>query len=191
VASPEAAAELTRKYSQNRNDIEFLHELLEATNETVKATKTLVKEHTARFDQVDARFDQVDARFDRVDARFDGIDSRLDGVDTRFDRVDARFDGLDTRVDGLETKFDGRFDRLEALITGRSASQPTTGVMRTPQERKVSVLESRMDVYSSQTAEARFELERHNQMFDAYDDRFNTLDSQMTEVLGILRGTGS
>jgi chromosome segregation ATPase len=176
VTSAETVAELNRQSSQNRNDIVALHDLLEATNKTVKETKT-------RVDVLDTKVDQVDFK----------VDTLRTEVITRVDALDTKVDNLNGRVDTLDTKVGNRFDRLEMLITERSASpgsQPTTGVMRTAQERKVSVLESQMNVYSSQTADVKVEIERHNRMFDAYDDRFNTIDSQMAEVLGILRGTG-
>jgi chromosome segregation ATPase len=161
VAFRNTAAELTRQYNQNRSDIEFLHELVEKTNGKVDNLATDVN---GLKTQVSDLTTQVDERFVQVEERFDQVDKRFDQVDKRFDR------------------FEERFDRLEQLIALplKEREAATDGPMRTQQEKKISLLETKMDIYSRRTSDHIEELKRHNQMFD-------TLDSQMAEVLSILR----
>lgn len=45
-----------------------------------------------------------------------------------------------------------------------------------------------MEIYQGHTTDHREQLKRHDHMFDTYDERFDALDSQVSEVLGILRG---
>ena len=164
MAFRSTAAELNRQYQQNRNDIEALHDLLEETNKEVTETKV----------------------------KIDDLKTEVGGLTIRVDRLETKVDQLDTKVDRLGSRFDHvdeRFDRLEQLIAlPPKEHDETQNPMRTQQEKKISLLETKMDVYNRRTSEHIDELARHNRIFDAHDQRFDALGSQMAEVLGILRG---
>lgn len=169
------AAELTRKCEQNRKDVLALYELLEKTDKKVASTETKV--------------DNLTADVDNLKTDVSGLKTDVSGLKTDVSGLTTRVDGLDNKVDQLGSHFDERFDRLEQLIAlpPKERDAQTQDPMRTAQEKRLSVLEMRMDVYNGRTSEHIEELKRHNRIFDAYDARFDTLDGQMTEVLSILR----
>ena len=162
------AAELTRKCEQNRKDVLALYELLEETDKKVASTETKV---------------------DNLTVDVDNLKTDVSGLKTDVSGLTTRVDGLDNKVDQLSSHFDERFDRLEQLIAlpPKERDGQTQDPMRTSQEKRLSVLEMKMDVYNGRTSEHIEELKRHNRIFDAYDARFDVLDGQMTEVLSILR----
>lgn len=192
------AAELTRQYKQNRDDIEALYDLLDKTNKEVKETKTKVDNLSSRVEGLDTKFDNLSSRVGGLDTKVDSVSSRVDGLGTKFDDLSSRVDRIDTTVNNLGSRFDGRFDRLEQLVTqptGERAPSSPQATVRTPQEKKLGLLEMRLNGALERASDNRDEIERHNRIFDVYDERFaaqdrrfDTLDSQMSEVLSILRG---
>ena len=204
MASPEAAAELKRQSTQNRNDIVDLYDLLKKTNETVKETKQAVDETNTKVDSLDTKVNGLDTKVDKVTEDVGQLRTQVGGLDTKVNNVTedmsqlrvqvsqqgTRIGSLDNRVEQLDAKVDSRFDRIELLLRDRSDGRtkpPETDVMRTPQEKKLSFLETKMEFYRGDTLDNKLELKRHNQRFDRYDEQFDTLNGQMAEVLGILR----
>ena len=189
MVSREAAKELTRKTDQNRKDVMWLYELLEKTDKRVEETHTKLDSLTTEV---------ATLRTDVTTLQTDVTTLRTDVTTIRTDVTTLQAD-----VTTLRTDVSAGFDRLETLIMSPSTqSQLSGGEVRTPQEKRLSVLEKRMEAYSGRTADHVGELRRHESMFDAYDERFDAqdkrfdahekrfdnLDSQMAEVLGILRG---
>ena len=114
-------------------------------------------------------------------------------VDTGFDQVNGRFDGLEGRFDGLE----GKFDRLERLLVPPVDESEGEDVTHAATLRRLGFLETKVDLHRSRWSGFGDQLQQHKHMFeihaerlDKHEGRFDHLDSQMTEVLGILRGTG-
>ena len=168
MAFRSTAAELTRQCKQNREDVEALYELLDKTNMKVESTETKV---------------------DKLTVDVGDLKTDVGGLTTRVD-------GLDSKVDQLSSHFDERFNRLEQLIAlpPKERDAPTQSPLRTPQEKRISLLETKMDVYNGRTSDHIDQLKRHNRIFDVYDERFaahdrrfDALDGQMAEVLSILR----
>ena len=166
-----AAAELNRKYKQNRNDIEHLYELSKETNKAVGEINTKV----------------------------DGLATDVSKLKTQVGCLDSKVDGLTIRVDGLTTdvgdrfdRVDERFDRLEQLLTLEPEEHDRSSLPdipeRTEEEQRISLLETKMSLYSQYTRNHIDELRRHSMMADSHEKRFDALDGQMAEVLGILRG---
>ena len=144
---------------------------------------TKVASLDTKVSDLDTKVDSLDTKVSDLDAKVDSLDTKVDSLDTK---VDAGFNKFETRFDQVET----RFDRLELLLGDRSdgrTAPPSTDVMRTPQEKKLGVLETKMELYRGDTLDNKLELERHNGRFDRYDEQFDILNGQMTEVLGILR----
>lgn len=168
MVSRSAAKELTLKTDRNSEDVMALYELLEKTDKRVEETNTKV----------------------------DNLTTDVAGLRTDVTSVQTDVTSLRTDLGNLDAKFEGRFDRLEALIMSPRTQEKLSGsdALRTPQDKRLSVLETRLEVYNGRTSEHINELRRHESMFDAHDERFDAhekrfdhLDSQMAEVLGILR----
>jgi predicted nuclease with TOPRIM domain len=169
VASPEESAELNRQYTQNRNDINELYLITAETKQAVLETNTKVDNLSRR---VDERFDQVNEQFNQINGQFNHVNEQFSHVN-------------------------GRLDRLSELLDSPSRHRvvaPPQDALRTPQEKRLSLLEMRVNGAVERSIENQDEIDRHNRIFDAYDERFaaqdrrfDALDGQMAEVLSILR----
>ena len=181
MAFRNTAAELTRQYNQNRNDIEEIYEKIEETN--------------AKVDTLTVRVDGLSTRVDGLSTQFDGLSTRVDGlstrVDERFAQVDERFDRITEHFDARFDRFDAHFDRLERHLAPSAHELDATSPLDfrpTETEQSIRLLETKMNLYSNFTRSNTEDIERHNQLIAAHDVRFDSLDSQMAEVLDILRG---
>jgi chromosome segregation ATPase len=205
------AADINRKLGQNKSDVEDAYDLLGKVEKQTAETNTKVDNLTSQVGSLTSKVDTLATDVDTLKTKMDNVTTDVADLRTDVGQLDNRVGQLDTRVGALETKVDTRFDqvdtrfdRLEALlISPRAAHDDPSNkdVLRTRLEKKVDGLAMRLEVYSGRTADHIDEIERHDSMFDAYDERFETqdkrfdaheqrfdhLDSQMAEVLGILR----
>jgi chromosome segregation ATPase len=165
VAFFNTAAELTRQYNQNKNDIAELYRLVEETRKAVRETNTKVDDLTTRVDGLDTKVDNLNTAVDNLNTAVANLNTAVGNHNAAVGNLNATVGDLSSELGGLTTLLDERFDQLEHLLAlpsqERAASSPR------PQ--------------------------RHN-LFDAYDERatahhrrFDALDSQMAEVLTILR----
>lgn len=191
------AHELNRRCEQNKNDIEEIYKQGKETNATLNELAAALDNRFAkvddqfakvdnRFAKVDDQFAKVDDQFAKVDERFDKVEDRFDGVDTRFDKIEDQFNQVDARFDKIDT----HFDRLERFLTSQSPGvDPSSPLdfLSPEHEQSIRLLESKMNLFSRQTRENTDEIARLRQLHAARDVRFDALDSQMAEVLTILR----
>jgi len=195
---------LAEDVGQLRTQVGVLDTKVGDLTEDVGQLRTQVGGLDTKVASLDTKVSDLDTKVDSLDTKVSDLDTKVDSLDTKVSDLDAKVDSLDTKVDSLDTKVDAgfnkfetrfdqvetRFDRLELLLGDRSdgrTAPPSTDVMRTPQEKKLGVLETKMELYRGDTLDNKLELERHNGRFDRYDEQFDILNGQMTEVLGILR----
>lgn len=111
-----------------------------------------------RVDETNKIVKETNTKVDNLTTEVSTLRTDLSNLDTKFE---AKFDSLDTKFEGKFDQVNSRFDRLEALIMSprNQDKLPGSDVLRTPHEKQV----------------------------DPYEKRFDHLDNQMAEVLGILR----
>jgi chromosome segregation ATPase len=223
VAFRTTAAELTRQYKQNKNDIDELYRLAEEIKTAVLETTGNL---TTRVDGVETKVDNLTTRVGAVETKVDNLTTRVSGVETEVAHLTTRVSGVETevahltsrvgavetgvarlttRVSSVETKVDNlttqvderfghvdeRFDRIEQLLTSppqRRVVPSPQNIPGTPQEKRLGLLDMRINGAVERSIANQEEIARHSRMFDAHEARFDSLDSQMAEVLGILRG---
>lgn len=133
MASHNAAAELTRQFKQNRNDIEALFSQGAETKALVLKTNTKLDNLSTRVDTLDTK---VDTLTTRVDERFASVDERFARVDERFDRIDARFDRHEQLFDTIQ----GQMTEVLGILRGKSG-QDGSG----PEDRDAHVHDDKAD----------------------------------------------
>lgn len=182
MISPESAADIDRRLRQGKNDI---------------------LEFSGLLGRVEAQTAETNTKVDNLTTKVDGLTADVNGLKTEVNdiktEVNGRFDQVDGRFNQLEGKFDrmeGKFDRLEQLLVPPADETEGTDVTHPAALRRLGYLETKVDLhrslwsgYGDQLKQHKHMVEIHAERLDKHEGRFDHLDSQMTEVLGILRGT--
>ncbi|MFI7679646.1 hypothetical protein [Actinophytocola sp. NPDC049390] len=147
------------------------------------------QELTRRCEQNKNDIEEIYKQGKKTDAGVERLTTEVGNLSTRVGRVETNVDNLTTEVGNLTTRVDERFNRLERILTQSPAVSLSSPLDFLPPEHEQSLrlLESKMNLYSRHTRDHSEELERLRQLVAAHDVRFDTIDSQMSEVLSILR----
>ncbi|MBB4903814.1 hypothetical protein [Actinophytocola algeriensis] len=119
-------------------------------------------------------------------------EAKVDTLISRVDGLDGKADNLTTEVRALKSHVEERFDRLERLLEQPAHEHDPS--LPPPDVQTLSLLNTKMNVYSRYTLDHMNELNNHKELFTAHDERFaaqdrrfDAIDGQMAEVLSILR----
>lgn len=146
-------------------------------------------ELTRRCDQNKNDIEEIYKQGKETNAKVEQLTTNVDQLTTNVDQLTTDVGVLKTEVSDFRTRVDERFNRLERILTQPPVVDPSSPLDFLPSEHEQSIrlLESKMNLYSRHTREHTDELERLRQMHAAHEVRFDALDRQMAEVLGILR----